>query len=82
MPAEQEGVLVDHGLHDVLEVGPRHLEAAHVRELHRQERRPPADGQVLTVHRVQFGVVRNSVNILLVLIVAFVYFFRFNGIIL
>lgn len=30
LPAEQERVLVDHGLHDVLEVGPRHLEAAHV----------------------------------------------------
>lgn len=59
LPAEQERVLVDHGLDDVFEVRPRHLEAAHVGELHRQKRRPPAYGQVLAVHGVQLRVVRH-----------------------
>lgn len=61
-PTEEERVLVDHGLHDVLEVGPRHLKPAHVRELDRKQGRPPAYRQVLAVHGVQLRVVSDPID--------------------
>ena len=50
---EEEGELVYHGLHHVFDVGAVALELHDVRELEGvEESGPPADCQILAVHRV------------------------------
>lgn len=50
--AKQERVLINHGLNDVFQVGPKLLKVAHVSEFDRYERWPPANCQILAVHAV------------------------------
>lgn len=54
LAAEQERVLIDHRLHDILQVRSHRFEAQHVSELDGKKCWPPADGQILAVHAVEF----------------------------
>lgn len=62
--AKQERILIDHGLNDIFEVGTQLFEMAHVRELNRDQRGPPANGEILAVHTVQLGVLGNAVQLI------------------
>lgn len=61
LATEQEGKLVDHSLHDVLQIWAHRFEAHHIGELDRQQRRPPADRQILAVHAVKLRILRHPV---------------------
>jgi hypothetical protein len=52
LTTEKEPELVDHGLHNVLEVRPHGLEFAQIAKLVLQQGWPPADGKVLAVHAI------------------------------
>lgn len=59
---EEERELVDHGLDCVLQMRPHHFESAHIGEFEGQQRRPPADGQVLRVHAVCLAVLSHPTH--------------------
>ena len=50
--AKEEGKLVYHRLHDLLEVRPHGLELAEVTEFVPQKGRPPTNGKIFAVHAV------------------------------
>lgn len=60
LAAEQERKLIDHRLHDILQIRAQLLEVAHVVELDLDQRRPPADRQILAVHAVQLRVLGDA----------------------
>ena len=60
LTAEEEAELVDHGLHNVLQMGPHRLKLAQIAELVLEQGRPPADGKVLAVHTVVLAQLSHS----------------------
>lgn len=54
---------VDQYLHKVHQMGTRLLKDEHVAELKLQQRRPPADGQVLAVHAIYRALLYHSVKL-------------------
>ena len=50
--AKEEAELVDHGLHNFLEVWSHGLKLAQVSEFVPQKSRPPTNGQIFAVHAV------------------------------
>lgn len=63
LAAEQERILVDHRLHNVLQIRPQLLKVHHIGEMDWNQCGPPANGQVLAVHAVQLAVLRHTANV-------------------
>ena len=60
LSTEEESELINHGLHNVLQMRPHGLELAEITELVLQQGGPPTDGQVLAVHAVVLALLSNS----------------------